>query len=42
VVLPITETLNDFYQWHIEIMPKLFKVARCSSKQTLTVMKQAL
>jgi len=24
---PITETLNDFYHWHIEIMPKLSKVA---------------
>ena len=26
-VSPITETLNDFYHWHIEIMPKLSKVA---------------
>jgi len=26
-VSPITETLNDFYPWHIEIMPKLSKVA---------------
>jgi len=24
---PITETLNDFYHWHIETMPKLSKVA---------------
>ncbi len=24
---PLTETLNDFYHWHIEIMPKLSKVA---------------
>ena len=24
---PITEALNDFYHWHIEIMPKLSKVA---------------
>jgi hypothetical protein len=24
---PITETLNDFYHWHVEIMPKLSKVA---------------
>jgi UDPglucose--hexose-1-phosphate uridylyltransferase len=24
---PITESLNDFYHWHIEIMPKLSKVA---------------
>lgn len=24
---PITESLNDFYHWHIEIMPKLSKIA---------------
>ena len=24
---PITEAINDFYHWHIEIMPKLSKVA---------------
>ena len=24
---PITETINDFYHWHIELMPKLSKIA---------------
>lgn len=24
---PLTEALNDFYHWHVEIMPKLSKVA---------------
>jgi UDPglucose--hexose-1-phosphate uridylyltransferase len=24
---PLTESINDFYHWHVELMPKLSKVA---------------